>query len=76
MNSAITFICDGEPLVLKKLSEVPGVGDEVEIGKTTSPKRYVVLSRVWRDSMDDWTRVDVVLEEVKTTSTKGKRKST
>jgi hypothetical protein len=64
MDIAVSMLLDGEIINFKKLSQVPNVGDEVEVGKTKEPKIYRVLKRRWRDSMDDWTRVDLHIEEV------------
>lgn len=65
MNVAIMFLLKGTPLLLKKMEESPQVGDEVVIGKTTTPKLYVVKSRRFLDSNDDFTRIDITVEEVK-----------
>jgi hypothetical protein len=63
LNIAVMILFGDTPLVTKKMSEVPAVGDYIEVGKSTTPKHYIVTGRRWRDSTDDWTRVDVYVEE-------------
>jgi hypothetical protein len=65
MAVKVCFLVAGEAIQSKTMSQVPEVGDCVELGKTVDPRVFLVLHRKWRDSNDDMTRVDVHLEEEK-----------
>lgn len=78
MNVVVGLFVNGEIQTTRKMEEVPAVGDKIVLGKTISPSVYIVEERMWLDSNDEFTRVNLFLKKSETkytASIKQKRRS-
>lgn len=63
LEVAVSFILDGEPFLVRKISHVPAVGDEYTFNSGVVGK---VTKRIWKVSMVEHQAIDVHLKRVKT----------